>query len=121
MTRRRRTSIPIGKLAGTDLSGVATGRRLAPVHPGTVVLHELIEPLGITRYRAAKALGIQQRRLDEICAGSRGVTADTAMRLERVFGTSAEFWMRLQASYDLEVARRALAKKIAAETTPLAA
>jgi antitoxin HigA-1 len=114
-------SMRIEDLRKMDFSDIATRKRLAPVHPGEVVLHEFIKPLGITRYRAAKALGIQQRRLDEICAGKRAVTADTAMRLERVFGMSAEFWLRLQAGYDLDVARRALTKRINAEATPLAA
>jgi len=104
-----------------DFSDIATGRRLPPTHPGQIILHELLGPLSITRYRAAKALGIQQRRLDEICAGTRSVTADTALRLERVFGISAEFWMRLQVKYDLEVARRASASRIESETTPIAA
>jgi len=104
-----------------DRSDIATGRRLKATHPGDVILHEFIKPLGITRYRAAKALGIQQRRLDEICAGKRAVTADTALRLERVFGMDADFWLRLQAGHDLQVARRAMSKRINAETTRLAA
>ena len=114
-------SIRIEDLHKIDFSDITTGEKLAPVHPGDVVLHDFIKPLGITRYRAAKALGIQQRRLDEICAGKRAVTADTALRLERVFGMDAEFWLRLQTGYDLEVARRASGKRISAETTPLAA
>ncbi len=114
-------SLRIEDLRRTSFADIATGRRLPAVHPGAVLKHEFIKPLGITRYRAAKALGIQQRRLDEICAQSRAVTADTALRLERVFGMSAEFWMRLQAAYDLEVARRAHSRRINAEATPLAA
>lgn len=104
-----------------DHSDIATGRRLKATHPGDVILHEFIKPLSITRYRAAKALGIQQRRLDEICAGTRAVTADTALRLERVFGMDADFWLRLQSAYDLAVVRRASSKRIDAETTRLAA
>ena len=114
-------SIRIEDLHKIDFSDITTGEKLAPVHPGDVVLHDFIKPLGITRYRAAKALGIQQRRLDEICAGKRAVTADTALRLERVFGMDADFWLRLQSGYDLEVARRTSSKRINAETTPLPA
>jgi addiction module HigA family antidote len=125
MTRARRSasiaSIPRDELRAADFADIATGQRLAPVHPGEVLREEFIKPLGITRYRAAKALGIQQRRLDEICSGARAVTADTALRLERAFGMSAEFWMRLQAGYDLEVARRVLSSRINAEAKPLAA
>lgn len=109
------------QLRRADFADIATGRRLKPTHPGDVVLHEFINPLGITRYRAAKALGIQQHRLDEVCAGTRAITADTALRLERVFGLDAQFWMRLQADHDLEAARRALTSRINAEATPLAA
>jgi addiction module HigA family antidote len=114
-------SITSRDLARTDFADVLDGRRLPAIHPGEVLLEEFIKPLAITRYRAAKALGIQQRRVDEICMGTRAVTADTAMRLERVFGASAEFWLRLQALHDLEVARRGSAKRIRAETTPLTA
>jgi antitoxin HigA-1 len=102
-----------------DFKKVATDKRLAPVHPGEVLLRELIEPLGLSRYKVAKLVGVPQRRIDEICAGSRGVTADTALRLARLFGTSAEFWMNLQAQYDLEVADRATRKRIEREVTPL--
>jgi addiction module HigA family antidote len=114
-------AIRASDVQGMDRSGIATGRRLKATHPGDVIRHEFIKPLGITHYRAAKAMGIQQRRLDEICAGKRAVTADTALRLERVFGMDADFWLRLQAAYDLEVARRASGRRIDAETTRLAA
>ncbi|MBK7471343.1 MAG: HigA family addiction module antidote protein [Betaproteobacteria bacterium] len=75
------------KLKGTDFRDVATGRRLAPVHPGHVLMKDFIEPMGITRYRVAKLAGVQQRRIDEICAGNRSMTGDTALRLARLFGT----------------------------------
>ena len=113
--------IRANQLPHLDFSDIATGRRLKPTHPGDIVLHEFIKPLGITRYRTAKSLGIQQRRLDEICAGKRSITADTALRLERVFGMEAEFWLRLQANHDLTKARRAVGARIKRELTPLAA
>lgn len=106
-------------LRKTDFSGLATGRRLAPVHPGEVLLREFIEPLSLTRYKVAKGTGVPQRRIDEICAGARGVTADTALRLARFFGMDAQFWMNLQARHDLEVAERESKKRIEREVTPL--
>ena len=106
-------------LTGTDFSDVGTGRRLPPVHPGEVLLHEFIEPMGVTRYRVAKAMNVPQRRIDEICSGRRAITADTALRLAHVFGIEAQTWMTLQAQYDLELAGRELGKQIAKEVTPL--
>jgi addiction module HigA family antidote len=103
----------------TNFARVATGRRLAPVHPGEVLLRDFIEPLEITRYRVAKAMKVPQRRIDEICAGERAVTADTALRLARFFGMDAQIWLNLQAQYDLEVAERRHAKLIEKEVRPL--
>ena len=74
--------------------------------------------MGITRYRLAKGIGVPQRRVDEICAGKRAVTADTALRLARFFGTDAQSWMNLQSAYDLEVAENALADRLKREVTP---
>ncbi|MFA7280401.1 MAG: HigA family addiction module antitoxin [Sterolibacterium sp.] len=108
------------QLKSTNFRDVATGRRLAPVHPGEVLMNDFIEPMGITRYRVAKLAGMQQRRIDEICAGNRSITGDTALRLARLFGIDAAFWMNLQAQYDLETADRKLHKRIEAEVTPLA-
>jgi antitoxin HigA-1 len=107
------------RLGVTDFSDVATGRRLAPVHPGDVLTKDFIEPLGISRYRVAKAMGVPQRRVDEICAGERGITADTALRLERVFGMEAGVWLALQARYELDAANPALRQKIEREAKPL--
>ncbi len=104
-----------------DFSDIATGRKLAPVHPGEVLTKDFIESNGITRYRVAKAMGIAQRRVDEICAGDRAMSADTALRLERVFGVEAQVWLNLQARYDLETATRELKKRIEREAKPLAA
>lgn len=114
-------SIQRDKLDAMQWSDVATGERLAPVHPGEILLHDFIEPMGLTRYKIAKFTSVPQRRIDEICTGKRAVTADTAMRLGRLFGMSAQTWMNLQAQYDLEVAERELGDKIDQEVMPLAA
>lgn len=104
-----------------DFKAITTGRKLAAVHPGAVLLADFIEPLGITRYRVAKAIGVQQRRIDEICAGARAITADTAVRLALAFGVEPEFWLRLQAQYDIEVIQRDQGKRLAADIHALAA
>jgi addiction module HigA family antidote len=94
-------------------------RDLPPVHPGEILLEDFLNPMGITRYRLAKSIGVPQRRIDEICAGKRAITADTAMRLARFFSTDAQSWMNLQAAYDLEVAEMSLAERIEREVKPL--
>lgn len=106
-------------VSGMDFSGVSTGRKLKPVHPGEVLLRDFIEPMGLTRYRVAKSIGVPQRRIDEICQGQRALTADTALRLGRLFGVDPQVWMNLQAQYDLETAARELRGRIDAEVTPL--
>lgn len=93
-------------------------RDLPPVHPGEILSEDFLNPMGITRYRLAKSIGVPQRRIDEICAGKRSITADTALRLARFFGTDAQSWMNLQAHYDLEVAQMNLAERILREVTP---
>jgi addiction module HigA family antidote len=93
-------------------------RNLPPVHPGEILLEDFLKPLNISRYRLAKSIGVPQRRIDEICAGKRSVTADTALRLARFFGTDAQSWMNLQAEYDLETAEISLADRIAREVKP---
>jgi len=112
-------SIDRKELTGMDFSTVATGKRLAPVHPGNVLMNDFIEPMGLTRYKVAKLAGVQQRRIDEICAGNRAVTADTALRLAKLFGMDAQTWMNLQAQYDLETAELELGERINKEVTPL--
>jgi addiction module HigA family antidote len=107
-------------VAGMDFSALSTGRKLKPVHPGEVLLKDFIEPMGLTRYKVAKSINVPQRRIDEICAGQRAVSADTALRLGRLFGLDPQVWMNLQAQYDLEIAERDLRKRLAAEVTPLA-
>ncbi len=95
-------------------------KRLAPVHPGEVLQEEFMEPLGLTQYRVAKATGVPARRINEIVHRKRAVSADTALRLARLFGTTAEFWMNLQALYDLERARDRVGTEIEDAVAPLA-
>jgi addiction module HigA family antidote len=76
---------------------------MAPVHPGEILLEEFLGPLGVSQYRLAKAVSVPARRINEIVHGQRRISADTALRLARYFGTSERFWIDLQARYDLEV------------------
>ncbi|MBK7593527.1 MAG: HigA family addiction module antidote protein [Betaproteobacteria bacterium] len=109
------------ELRKVDFSDVTTGKRLAPVHPGAVLLRDFIEPMGVSRYRVAKNIGVAQRRIDLICRGDAAVSAEMALRLGSLFGTTPEFWVNLQAQYDLEVAERAVGKQISKLVVPLAA
>ena len=77
-------------------------RRLPPVHPGEILKDEFLAPLGISQYRLAKDIGVPPRRINEIVKGRRAITADTALRLSRFFGLSAQFWMNLQTRYELD-------------------
>lgn len=90
-------------------------KRLAPVHPGEVLLEEFLTPLGLTQYRLAKDLSVPARRINEIVHGTRAVSADTALRLARYFGTSDRFWLNLQAAYDLDVERDRLGRRLEQE------
>lgn len=76
--------------------------KLPPIHPGEVLLEDYLLPLGLSQYRLAKDIAVPPRRVNEIVLGLRGISADTALRLARYFGTSAEMWMNLQSRYDLE-------------------
>lgn len=76
---------------------------MAPVHPGEILLEEFLGPLGVSQYQLAKAVDVPARRINEIVHGQRRISADTALRLARYFGTSERFWINLQARYDLEV------------------
>ena len=97
-----------------------TSTFLAPVHPGEVLLEEFLEKMQISQYRLAKDISVPPRRINEIVHGKRAVTADTALRLSRYFGTSARFWLNLQASYDLDVQRDRLGERLEAEVLPRA-
>lgn len=95
-----------------------TKRDLPPVHPGEILLEDFLDPMGITRYRLAKEIGVPQRRIDEICSGNRSITADTALRLARFFGTDPQSWMNLQTEYDLETASETLTDRITEKVKP---
>src|SRR5687768_10696754 len=90
----------------------AKRKRLAPIHPGEVLAAEFLEPLGLTQYRLAKSLKVPARRINEIVHGTRALSADTALRLARFFGTSDRFWLNLQAAYDLDVERDRLGSRL---------
>lgn len=87
------------------------------MHPGEVLTEEFMKPLGLSQNGLARCLGVPPRRINEIVLGKRSVTADTALRLARYFGTSARFWLNLQAAFDLDVAEDALGEKIEREVT----
>ena len=95
-----------------------TNSKHAPVHPGEVLMEDFIEGFGITQNKLAVAIGVPPRRINEIVHGKRAVTADTALRLGKYFGVSAQFWLNLQTQYDLDVAADRLSMQIDA-ITPL--
>ena len=88
-------------------------KKLPPIHPGEILLHEFIEPMGITRYRLSKDIGVPPQRIGDIVAGKRAITADTDLRLCRYFGLTDGYWLRGQARYDTERARDALEEELA--------
>jgi addiction module HigA family antidote len=95
-------------------------RKLAPIHPGEILQEEFLRPLGISQYRLAKDVSVPARRINEIVRGSRAITADTALRLSRYFGTSVRFWLNLQARYDLEGEKDRLGRRLECEVHVLA-
>ena len=92
---------------------MAKRTKLPPVSPGEMLLEEFLNPMELTQYRLAKEIGVPQRRIGEIVSGKRSITADTDLRLCRFFGLSDGWWLRLQADYDTELAKEALAKTLA--------
>ena len=93
--------------------------KLPPIHPGEVLLSEFLEPNGLSQYRLAKDIRVPPRRVNEIVLGKRGITADTALRLSRYFGTSDRFWLNLQVRFELEVERDRVGSRIALEVPVL--
>jgi addiction module HigA family antidote len=87
-------------------------RDMAPIHPGTILQEEFLEPMGISQYRLAKDTSVPPRRINEIIHGKRSITADTALRLGKFFNMTPQFWMNLQTRYDLEVAEDNLADRL---------
>lgn len=96
-----------------------TRQKLVPVHPGEVLSEEFLRPLGLSQYRLAKDVSVPARRINEIVRGTRAVTADTALRLARYFGTSERFWLNLQTRYDLELEKDRLGERLQREVLVL--
>ena len=94
--------------------------KIPPVHPGEVLWEEFLKPMGISQYQLAKGMKVYPRKINEIVHRKRGITADTALRLSRYLGTTAELWLNLQTLYDLETTRDAIEDQVAREITPLA-
>ena len=86
--------------------------QIDPIHPGEVIMEDFIEEFGITQNKLATTIGVPPRRINEIVHGKRGITADTAVRLAKYFGTSAEFWMNLQSHYELKLEHRTLREQL---------
>ena len=102
----------------SNSSTTTEGDLIEPIHPGEILMEDFIDAFGITQHKLAVSIGVPPRRINEIVHGKRGITADTAIRLARYFGTSEELWMNLQSHYELRLERRALREKVAA-ITPL--
>lgn len=96
-------------------------KKMAPVHPGEILLKDFLVPMGISQYRLAHATSVPPRRINEIVHGRRAITADTALRLGRFFNMESEFWLNLQSRYDLDIARDRLSNRLVKEVHPLAA
>jgi addiction module HigA family antidote len=94
-------------------------KKTAPIHPGEILAEEFLRPMGISQYRLAKDMSVSARRLNEIVHGTRAISADTALRLSRYFGTSERFWLNLQTRYDLERQKDRLGKRLEKEVVPL--
>jgi antitoxin HigA-1 len=94
-------------------------RKLAPIHPGEILQADFLEPLGVSQYRLAQDISVPARRINEIVHGKRTVSADTALRLARYFGTTERFWLNLQARFDLEVQRDVLGARLEKEVRVL--
>jgi addiction module HigA family antidote len=99
------------------IKGKKMNEKLAPVHPGEVLLEEFLKPMGISQNQLALKIGVPARRINEIVLGKRRITADTALRLARYFGTTAKFWLGLQTDYDLDVAEDESGDRIEHEVT----
>jgi len=110
--------ISIQELATTDFSTVTTGNQLELVCPGDILLHDFMQPLGLSANALATALHIPTNRITGILAATRGITADTALRLARYFGTTPQFWLNLQRNYDLRRAEAAVGARIRTEIAP---
>src|SRR5688500_962621 len=113
-----RGATPIASKSWIIIKNMKT-RKLPPIHPGEILLEEFMKPLGLSQNALAKKLRVPPRRINEIVLEQRGISANTALRLARCFGTTAEFWTGLQADYELRMARQAAEKQIEREVQPL--
>lgn len=114
MTTEIAETTETAETAGTPETPEAT-EKILPVHPGEILMEEFIKPLGISQYRLCKDITVQPRRINQIVHGERGITAETALRLSRYFGTSERFWMNLQIRYDLEMEKDRLGDRLDTE------
>ena len=96
-----------------------TPKKLRPVHPGDILLHEFMQPFKLSSYKLAKELGVTAPTVNEIVRRRRAVTAEMALRLARYFGTTAQLWQSLQSQYDLEIASQKIGKQVERAITPL--
>jgi addiction module HigA family antidote len=114
----RREELDAGRV---DLEDVTTGKRVPPAHPGEILRHDFLEPMGLSVYALANAIKVPRSRVNDIVRGRRAITANSALRLARYFGATPEFWINLQAHYDLEVAKETSRRHIDKEVAPRAA
>src|SRR5215472_17557174 len=114
----KREDVDTGRI---DFADVITGKKLPPIHPGEILRDEFLQPMNISIYALAQAIKVPRSRVNDIVLGRRGITADTAFRLARYFGTSPDFWMNLQARHDLDAADRKIRRRIEREVRPRAA
>jgi addiction module HigA family antidote len=114
----KRADLDAGRI---DFAEVATGKRLAPFHPGKILRVDFLLPMNISAYTLAQAIKVPRSRVNDIVLGRRGITADTAFRLARYFGTTPDFWINLQARYDVDAAERKLRRRIEREVRSRAA
>ena len=114
----KREDLDAGRI---DFSDVSSSKRLPLVHPGEILRDDFLVPMKISVYMLAGAIKVPRSRVNDIVLGRRGITADTAFRLARYFGTTPDFWINLQARYDLDAADRKLRRRIEREITPRAA
>ena len=107
----------IRSFADRETERFADGK-IKPVHPGEVLVNDFLEPMGISQYRLATEIHVPLRRVNEIAHCRRGITADTALRFARYFGTSPEVWQNLQSQYEMDVAKQSLGSRIKETITP---
>ena len=110
-----------GTAANGQSRAEGTATRIEPTHPGAILRDEWLIPLGITAYRLAKDIGVAPNRITELINGRRAISAETALRLARHFGTDAQSWINLQTQYDLQIAKHALGERLDAEVKVRAA